>query len=121
MYSFSVYLAQQLIEPAPTQNPSTGGNTSSSGGQFSFFLMLGALVVSMYFLLIRPQRKEEKRKKEMLKALDKGDPVTTGSGILGTVSSVKENSVIVNVGNDVRIEFLRSAISQVRKNKSQKE
>ena len=104
------YMAQQLAQPpqeAPQAKPPSG-----PFGQFGL-IMMGGVFLLMYFLLIYPQRKEEKRKKQMLSTLQKGDPVVTSSGIIGTVASVKEKSVFVNVGDGTRIEFLRSAISQV--------
>lgn len=107
------YLAQQTVQPK-TDAPKAKG--ASSFFDPSLLLMIGGMFLLMYFLLIRPQRKEEKRKKSMLSALQKGDPVVTSSGIIGTVASVKETSVFVNVGDGNRIEFLRSSINQVRKN-----
>ncbi|MCB1310152.1 MAG: preprotein translocase subunit YajC, partial [Leptospiraceae bacterium] len=55
--------------------------------------MIGGMALFMYFFVIRPQRKEEKRKKEMLSSLKKGDRIVTTSGILGTVASVKDETV----------------------------
>ncbi len=105
------YLAQQVTE-SPAQSPTQKPAQDAMGA--STFLMMGAIFVLIYFLLIYPQKKEEKRKKAMLASLKKGDPVVTGSGILGTVAAVKDESILVNVGDGVRIEFLRSALSQVR-------
>ncbi len=49
----------------------------------------------------------------MLNALKKGDKVITIGGIHGTVSSVKDNTVIVKVDENCKLEFNRSAISSV--------
>lgn len=49
----------------------------------------------------------------MLNALKKGDKVITIGGIHGTVSSVKEKTVIVKVDDDCKLEFNRTAISSV--------
>lgn len=109
------YMAQQLAEPPKeTQQDQPQSNPFGSFG----LLMMGGVFLLMYFLLIYPQRKEEKRKKKMLATLQKGDPVVTNSGIIGTVASVKEKSIFVNVGDGTRIEFLRSAISQVPRSDS---
>ncbi len=56
----------------------------------------------------------------MLKALKKGDKVITIGGIHGTISSVKENTVIVKVDDDCKIEFNRSAISSVELSDAEK-
>ena len=47
----------------------------------------------------------------MLNSLKKGDKVITIGGIHGVISSVKENTVVLKVDGDVKIEFNRSAIS----------
>lgn len=49
----------------------------------------------------------------MLDALKKGDKVVTIGGIHGTVSSVKENIVVVKVDDNTKIEFNRTAIASV--------
>jgi preprotein translocase subunit YajC len=49
----------------------------------------------------------------MLSALKKGDKIITIGGIHGVISSVKENTVIVKVDDDCKIEFNRTAISTV--------
>jgi preprotein translocase subunit YajC len=49
----------------------------------------------------------------MLSALKKGNRVVTIGGIHGTIQSVKEQSVILKVDENTKIEFNRSAISSV--------
>lgn len=75
---------------------------------FPLILMFGVF----YFLLIRPQQKKEKDRKAMIENLKKGDNVVTSGGILGTVVGVKDNIVVLKVGDgETKIEFLKSAIS----------
>ncbi len=76
-------------------------------------LMMALVFVLFYFLMIRPQRKEEKRKQEMQTGLKKGDTVVTTSGLVASVATVKEDTVILNV-DGTRMEFLRSAVGSVR-------
>jgi preprotein translocase subunit YajC len=49
----------------------------------------------------------------MLSALKKGDKVVTIGGIHGTIQTVREQSVIVKVDENTKIEFSRSAVSSV--------
>jgi len=49
----------------------------------------------------------------MLSALKKGDKVVTIGGIHGTIQSVREQSVVVKVDENTKIEFNRSAISNI--------
>ncbi len=105
---YPVIIAQQSAqETQETKTDSEGGLFNPTG----LMLLLG-IFVFMYFFVIRPQRKEEKRKKEMLSQLSKGDRVVTASGMIGSIHSLKENTAVINVG-EVKIEFLRSAISHL--------
>jgi preprotein translocase YajC subunit len=80
-------------------------------------LQIGGIVlifVIMYLLMIRPQRKREKQVNEMRSALKAGDSITTIGGIKGKVTSVKDDSLILQVGADkIKIEIMRWAVSKV--------
>ncbi len=56
----------------------------------------------------------------MLNALKKGDKVITIGGIHGTISSVKEKTVIVKVDDNCKLEFNRTAISTVELSDAEK-
>lgn len=56
----------------------------------------------------------------MLNALKKGDKVITIGGIHGTISSVKDKTVIVKVDDNCKLEFNRSAISSVELSDAEK-
>ncbi|MCQ2591594.1 MAG: preprotein translocase subunit YajC [Treponema sp.] len=94
----------------------TAGTGVQPGGPAGFlgtivpFLLI---IVIFYFFLIRPQNKKQKETEKMLNALKKGDKVITIGGIHGTVSSVKEKTVIVKVDENTKLEFNRTAISSV--------
>lgn len=67
-----------------------------------------------YFMLIRPQRKKEKQIKEMLNNLKVGDRVCTIGGIYGTVSGLREDTVLLKVGEqDVPMVIARWAVRNV--------
>ena len=78
------------------------------------FLVVG-LVLIWWFLVISPQRKQEKARKGKLSALKKGDQVLTRAGIVGTVSRVKDDVVIVRIDTDgkVHVPFQLNAIEDV--------
>jgi preprotein translocase subunit YajC len=71
-----------------------------------------------YFLIIRPQSKAQKEIKEKVENMKKGDKIVTSSGIIGVLHTIDEDSVLVEVGSNVKIRFLKSAISDVNPNKS---
>jgi len=49
----------------------------------------------------------------MLEALKKGDRVVSIGGIRGTVVSVKDQTVVLKVDDNTKLEFTKSAISTV--------
>ena len=77
------------------------------------FLPFIIIIGIFYFLIIRPQNKKRKETEKMLSALKKGDKVVTIGGLYGTIQSVKETTVILKADDNVKLEFLRSAISNV--------
>ncbi len=95
---------------------SASGSGSLIGGILPFLL----IIVIFYLFLIRPQNKKQKETQKMLDALKKGDKVITIGGIHGTVSSVKENTVIIKVDDDCKLEFNRTAISSVELTEAEK-
>ena len=95
-------------------------SASASGSLIGSLLPFLLIIVIFYLFLIRPQNKKQKETQKMLDALKKGDKVITIGGIHGTVSSVKENTVIVKVDDDCKLEFNRTAISSVELTEEEK-
>lgn len=94
---------------------------SSGGSMTTTFITFGLIIAIFYFLIIRPQRKRDKETKDMLAAIKKGDKVVSIGGIHGTVMVVKENSVVVKVDDNTRLEFSRNAINSIVKPKGEPE
>lgn len=91
------------------------GEQAAQQGQANPIMAYAPLIlmfVLLYFIMIRPQQKRQKDLKKFVEGVQKGDKVVTSSGILGIVSGLKDNSVILKVGDgDTKIEFLKSAIA----------
>jgi len=101
------------------QAAGTAGSASATGSLAGTLLPFLLIIVIFYFFLIRPQNKKQKETERMLNALKKGDKVITIGGIHGTVSSVKEKTVIVKVDENTKLEFNRTAISTVEKSEAE--
>ncbi|TEB13076.1 preprotein translocase subunit YajC [Pelotomaculum sp. FP] len=84
-----------------------------SNSQMISLLYIVGLFAILYFLMIRPQQQRQKKHQEMMKNLKPDDRVITIGGIYGTIVKMKENSLILKVADNVRIEVLQSAISKV--------
>ena len=85
----------------------------AGGSPFSMLLILGGFAVFMYLFMIRPQQKRQKEHKELVSSISKGDEVILNSGLLGKVSKVDENYLVLEVGNNTELKFQKSAVHAV--------
>lgn len=88
------------------------------GNQSAFAGMLIPIIliyIIFYFILIRPQKKEQKEHKNMIDNLKKNDEVVTTGGIHGTIVNVKENTFVLRVDDNVKMEINKNAISHLKK------
>lgn len=81
--------------------------------QMISLLYIIGLFALLYFLLIRPQQVRQKKHREMIARLRADDRVITVGGIYGTIVKIKEDSVILRIAENVRIEVMKQAIAQV--------
>lgn len=64
-----------------------------------------------YFIILRPQAKKQKEFQAMLQKLGKGDEVITRGGIIGKITGVSEDGVVVlEIQEKVRVRIPRSYI-----------
>lgn len=90
--------------------PGDGGGGS---GLFGTLIMFAAIFLIFYFLIIRPQQKRQKERDKLLGELKKGDKVITGSGIHGTIIGIEEKTVLIQVSDNVKLKFERSAVATI--------
>jgi len=83
------------------------------GNPLMMFLPFILIFVVFYFFMIRPQQKKQKKHQAMLTSIKKGDKVVTNGGMFGTVWGIdeKDNKIVLKIGDDVKIEFLKSSIA----------
>lgn len=86
---------------------------SPEASPFQFPIMMLILFAIMYFLMIRPQKRREKERKEMLDNVQSGSRVLLTSGIIGQVTNVKENTLVIRIAENTKVEAVRAAISQI--------
>jgi len=82
----------------------------AQGGGWTMWIMLLLIFVIMWFFMIRPQRKQQKELEAFRNSLKKGDKVVTIGGIYGTVVEIKENAVLIEVDNNVKIRVSKQAL-----------
>jgi preprotein translocase subunit YajC len=108
-----MFTMNTLVLPLLMAQQQAAGEAAGPAGLLTSFLPFIAIIGIFYFLIIRPQNKKRKETEKMLGALKKGDKVVTIGGLYGTIQSVKETTVILKVDDNVKLEFLRSAVSSV--------
>src|SRR5213078_1865969 len=96
---------------AQTQSPAP----STPGGGIGFFVPFIFIFIIMYFVMIRPQKKRQEQQRKLVTSLKSGDRVVTSAGIHGLIANVKENTVLLKVADNVKIEIDKSAITNVLK------
>jgi len=70
-----------------------------------------ALVLGIfYFVMVLPMRKRQQKVQAFLQALKVGDRVVTSGGIFGSITRVNDQSVQLQIANNVRVEVSRAAI-----------
>lgn len=69
-----------------------------------WFILIAIFVY--YMLVLRPEAIEQQSKETFLSGLKKNDEVVTSGGIVGKVSSIKDDLVTVEIASNVRIKVL---------------
>lgn len=101
-----------LLIPALMAPPAEGGGDGLIGLMFPLLLIL-----VFYFFLIRPQSKRQREIQKKVSELKKGDKVVTTGGIIGTVSSIEDDSILLEVDSNVKIRFTKASVIDVNPNK----
>ena len=76
------------------------------------FLPVLLIFAIFYFLLFMPMLRQKKQTQRMLRELKNGDVVATSGGMVGTIVSMEGDNLVLRVKPDnLKIQFLRSAVS----------
>lgn len=96
---------QLFAEGTPAIAPTTPGREGITP-----FIPLIMIFGVFYFLILRPQQKRQKEQQQFIQNLKRGDMVVTQAGIIGTIKSVGEKFVTLEVDQNVSLKILRSQI-----------
>ena len=80
------------------------------GQGYGFLIMMALVFVVMYFFMIRPQTKRQKELRKFQESLQKGDKIVTTGGIYGKVWEVRDQFIIIEIDDNVKIRCDKSAI-----------
>jgi len=101
----SFFVSEAWADAAPQQVPPTA--------DWSFFIMMIGLFVLMYFMIIRPQRKRQKEHDTLMGSIAKGDEVVLTSGLLGKVTKIDGEYLVLNTGNNIELKFQKQSVNAV--------
>jgi preprotein translocase subunit YajC len=87
--------------------PASGG---AEANPIMTFLPLVLIIVVFYFFMIRPQMKKQKELTTFRNSIAKGDKVVTTGGIYGKIIELKDNTVLLQVDDNVKIRVDKAAI-----------
>ena len=93
---------------APPPDGSGGG-----GSLVSTLIMFGLIIGIFYLMILRPQQKKQKDRQKLLDSVRKGDKVITAGGMHGAVAGLDEKTVLLQVGDNLKMKFERSAITSI--------
>ena len=84
---------------------------AQQAGAANFFFLL-VIVVVFYLMLIRPQQRKAKQHQELVRSIGTGDRVVTIGGIHGTVETMDEETVRIEVAPGTVITMARAALAR---------
>jgi preprotein translocase subunit YajC len=85
------------------------GGLGALGGLLPMLLIIGVF----YILLIRPQQKRQKELQQTIAELKAGDRVVTTGGIIGTITTVRDTSLLIRSADKSILEIARSAVAGI--------
>ena len=71
-----------------------------------FVLVLGIF----YFIILLPMKRRQQKVQAFLAALKEGDRIVTSGGLFGTITKLGEQSVQLQIANNVRVDISRNAV-----------
>ena len=91
---------------AMAQDPAAQG--MGAMGQIIFF---AGFILIFYFLIWRPQSKRAKEHKALMSGLNKGDVVVTSGGIVGKITKVTDDFIVVEIADNVVVKVQKVAVA----------
>jgi preprotein translocase subunit YajC len=92
-----------LLQAAPAAE-------GAQGASWMNMIMLLLIFVIFYFFMIRPQTKRQKEIKKFQDSLENGKTIITQGGIYGRVREVKDNYVLVEIADGVKIRVNKNMV-----------
>jgi preprotein translocase subunit YajC len=93
-----------FVACAPQADAEVSATMSPNDFVFATINFICMAMIVYFLLVLNPSKARDLKRKEFLEKLTKGDEVVTSSGIYGRVTSVKTNSVTLEIAPNVKIK-----------------
>ncbi len=87
-------------------------DAQQQGGSGPLIMMVLMFAV-MYFAMIRPQKRQRQEHEARIAALKSGDEIVTNGGIYGTITNLKDSTIVLRIAENVRIKVDKSCVATV--------
>jgi preprotein translocase subunit YajC len=94
-----------------------GGSQGGQTNPLTTIIFIVMIIGILYFLLFMPQRRQEQKRRQMIDSLKKGDDVVTSGGIHGTISRVKEDTLVIKIAEKLEITVEKNSVSRLSEKK----
>ena len=119
--SLFAFIFAQATNAAAGATAGTDAAAPQGPPGWSPLLYVPLFAAMIYFALIRPQQQAKKQQEEKVNTAKTGDKIVTSSGIHGTITNVKESTVIVRVADNVKLEIEKTHIDKITRPESDSE
>jgi preprotein translocase subunit YajC len=110
-FLFSLATVAEQTSALPIQAQGTPVSTSYNFLQILSQLLPFILIALIFYLfIIRPQNQQRKQLADMINNLKIGDKVITKGGIIGKIYQIQENTLILEMFDGTKAEFLKHAV-----------
>jgi preprotein translocase subunit YajC len=85
----------------------------SGGSSYTSLLFIVGIFALIYFMMIRPQQRRRREVQNMQSAMGIGDEIITVGGLYGTIRSIDDDSVLLEIAPGVTARYAKAAIGKV--------
>ena len=75
-------------------------------------VFLALLIGVFYFLLIRPQKRRVEQHRSLIDSIQVGDEIITIGGLYGTVRTIGDDQIDIEVSPGTTLKFTKAAIAR---------
>jgi preprotein translocase subunit YajC len=78
-------------------------------------IFLAAMIAVFWFLLVRPQRQRQAAHRNLIAQLAPDDEVVTAGGMFGTLRSISDDHVVLEIAPGTEVRIAKEAVTGVRR------